>query len=132
MRDDGHLERLGPPRHFLANPAQSGQAEHLAADLLAQETLLVPLALFHGRVGRRELAGERQELRHGQFGNADGICARRVHHDNAARAGRLDIDVVDAGSGAGDGTKFLAGGNDVRRHLRRAAHDERICIRKIP
>ena len=50
----------------------------------------------------------------------------RVHDDDAARAGGLDVHIVDAGAGAGDRLEFLAGRDDVGRDFRRAAHDERV------
>ena len=106
VRDHGHLKRLRPPRHFLADAAEAGQPEHLAAHFLAEKTLLVPLALFHRRVGGRELPGEREQLRHRQFRHADAVGAGRIHHHDAARAGGVDVDVVDAGAGARDGAEL--------------------------
>ena len=47
VRDHGHLERLGAARDFLADSTQPGKPEDLAADFLAEKTLLVPLALLH-------------------------------------------------------------------------------------
>ena len=128
VRDHGHLERLGAARDFLADASQPGQPEHLAAHFLAEKALLVPLALLHRRIGGGKLSRQRQQLRHGELGDADAVRARRVHDDDAARAGGFDVDVVDAGAGARDRLEFLAGGDDVGRDFRGAAHDKRVGV----
>ena len=126
VRDHGHLEGLGTTRDFLADSPQPGKPEDLAADFLAEKTLLVPLALFHGRIGGGKFSCQRQKLRHGELGHADAVRAWRVHDDDAARAGGLDVHIVNAGAGAGDRFEFLAGRDDFRRDFRGAAHDK--CV----
>ena len=44
-----------------------------------------------------------------------------------ARRG-VEVDVVDAGARAGDDPQARRGGDQVARHLRRAAHDERVGV----
>ena len=115
MRDDAHAERRGAARHLLADAAEAGEAERLVANLLAEELLLLPLALLHRRVGGREVAGQRQDQAHREFGDADAVGAGRVHHDDAARAGGGDVDVVDAGAGARDRAQLRRGVDQWRR-----------------
>ena len=100
--DDAHAERAGALRDFLADAAEPGDAERLASQLGAEEALLLPLRLLHRAVGGRNDAGQRQHERARVLGDADAVGARRVDDEDAARAGRGDIDVVDAGAGAGD------------------------------
>ena len=78
----------GAARHFLPDPAEAGKAERLVAKLLAEKLLLLPLALLHRRVGGGNVAGQREHQPDGQLGHADAVRARRVHHDDAAGAGR--------------------------------------------
>ena len=47
-------------------------------------------------------ARQREHQRAGVLGDADAVGAGRVDDEDAARAGRGDVDVVDAGAGAGD------------------------------
>ena len=108
VRDDAHAERRGAARHFLADPAEADEAERLVAHLLAEELLLLPLALLHRRVGGGQVPGQRQHEAHRQLGDADAVGAGRVHDDDAAGAGGGHVDVVDAGAGAGDGTQAAA------------------------
>ena len=110
---------------------ETGEAERLAAHFFAEETLLVPLALLHRRVGGRNFSGKCQQLRHRQFRDADAVGARRVHHDDAARAGGVDVDVVDAGAGARDGAQLRRGRNQIGGHFRGAAHDDRVGVGEI-
>ena len=108
-----------------------GEAESLFPDLLPKKFLFLPFALLHGRVGRRHVAGERQDQPDGQFGHADAVGARSVHDDDAARAGGGDVDVVDTGTGAGNHPQTRGGGDEWRGDLGGAAHDERIGVRKV-
>jgi hypothetical protein len=103
-----HLERLRAARHFLADAAEAGETEHLAADFFAEEDSSCPTCPASSTHRRRAACGQRQQLRHRQLGDADAVGAGRVHHDDAASAGRFDVDVVDAGAGARDRRSFLA------------------------
>ena len=107
------------------------EAKRLVANFLAEKLLLLPLTLFHRRVGGGKVTGQRQDQAHRQFGDADAVRARRVHDDDAASAGGGDVDVVDAGARACDDAKRLGSGDELRRHLRGAAHDERVGVGEI-
>ena len=71
---------------------------------------------------------QRQHLRERQFGDADAVGTWCVHHDDPARGGRVEIDVVDAGAGARDDAQRRRGFDHLARDARRAAHDERVGI----
>ena len=63
-------------RDFLADAAEAGDAERLAAQLGAEEALLLPLAVLHRAVGGRNRARQRQHQRAGVLGDADAVGAR--------------------------------------------------------
>ena len=52
------------------------------------------------------------------------VAAGRIHHGDAVRRGRADVDVVDADARAADGSELGRRLDDVRRDLRGAADDE--------
>ena len=76
-------------------------------------------------------ARERQHQRAGVLGDADAVGARRVDDEDAARAGGGDVDVVDAGAGAGDDAQPRRGSMQRRGDLRRAAHEQRVGVGEI-
>ena len=131
MRDDLHFKGQGAAGDFLANAAEPGQAEYLAAHLFTEKGLLVPLAGLHRGIGRRQLARQREQLRHGQFRDADAVGSWRVHDDNAATAGGFDVHVVHARTGAGDRAELRGGGNNVGGDLGGAAHDNGVGLRQV-
>jgi hypothetical protein len=55
VRDDRHLERLRAARHLLPDAAEAGEAQHLAADLLAEKLFLsqTPCFIEASAAGRR-------------------------------------------------------------------------------
>ena len=105
--------------------------ERLVAHFLAEELLLLPLALLHRGVGGGQVPGQRQHQAHRQLRDADAVGARRVHDDDAARAGGGDVDVVDAGAGAGDHPQAWRGGDQGGGDFGGAADDERVGVGEI-
>src|SRR5204863_7156354 len=51
VRDDAHAERARALRNLLADAAQAGDAERLAAQLGAEEALLLPPGVLHRAIG---------------------------------------------------------------------------------
>jgi hypothetical protein len=129
--DQAHAEAGGAPRHFLTDAAEAGEAKRLVAHFLAEKFLLFPLALFHGRVGRGQMAGEREDETHRELGHADAVGARCVHHDDAAAARSRHVDVVDASAGPGDYPKLGRCRDDGRRHLGGAANHECVGVSDV-
>ena len=68
----------------------------LPVQLDAGERLAVPLLRLHRGVGLRDVARHGEQQRQGQLGGRDDVAARRVHDDDAAARGRVQVDVVDA------------------------------------
>ena len=86
-------------------PGRSGRARRFRASCRAAragQLLLVPDALLHRRVGRRNRARQRQHQRDRQLGDADAVRAGGVHDEDAAFGCGGNVDVVDAGAGAGN------------------------------
>ena len=54
----------------------------------------------------------------------DGVAAGRVHHDNPALSGRLDIDIVGAHPGAAHDPEPGRGLDHLFRYFRLRAHDQ--------
>ena len=119
---------MPPEPRTRAIPAQAREAQHLVAHLLTQELLLFPLALLHGRIGGRQVAGHRKDQAHGQFGHADAVGAGRVHHDDASRRRGLDVHVVHAHTGAAHDAQLGRGFENFLRHLGLGTHDHRLDI----
>ena len=104
--DDFEAEAAGAAGDFKSDAAEAEDAESLAAQLRALQTLLFPLAGVHGGVGGGELAGQREHEADGELGDGDGVGAGRVHDDDAAARGGFGIDVVDAYAGAANDAQF--------------------------
>jgi hypothetical protein len=62
------------------------------------------------------------------FGGGDRVAERRVHHDDAARGRRRDIDIVDADAGAADDLQVLGLFQDLRRHFGGGADGKAVVI----
>ena len=83
------------------------QAQGLEAELGAHEAVLLPLAGLGRGVGVGHLAGDREHQGDRMLGRGDGVAERRVHHHNAMRRRRLQVDIVDADAGAADDLELL-------------------------
>ena len=95
------------------------------------KVLLVPAAVLHRAIGRRDRPRQRQHQRPGVLGDADAVGAGRVDDENAAGAGGFDVDVVDAGAGARDDPQPRRRGDQRGIDFRRAPHQQRVRIRQI-
>ena len=62
------------------------------------------------------------------LGRGDGIAERRVHHDDAVRGRRLDVDIVDADAGAAHDLELLGLGQHLGRHLGRRADRQAFVV----
>ena len=126
VRDDAHLERLRAPHDLAADAAQPEHAQALAPQLGAVQRLLLPAADLHRCVRTGDGSGKRQHERERVLGHADAVDARGIEHQDAAPAGGVEIDVVDARTGARDDAQARRGGKQVGVHLRRAADDQAV------
>jgi hypothetical protein len=128
VRDDAHAEASRPARDFLTDSSEAQEAERLVPKLFAEEFLLLPLALFHRGVCGGEVSGQRQGQAHRQFGDADAVGARRVHDDDAARAGGRHVNVVHPRARARDDAQRPGGRDQTGRDFGRTAHDQSVGV----
>ena len=70
-------------------------------------------------------------LRKFAFAGTPDEVAEQAHSHFAAGAGRVDVDVVDAGTRAGDCPQLRRRRDDFWRHLGRTANDERVGVGEI-
>ncbi len=84
-----------------------------------------------GGIELRHGTRESQHQRNRVLGDADRISSRRVHHQNAAIRGRVNVHVVHVNARASDHTKRRRFLEKFGRHLRRAANDESFGIREV-
>ena len=113
--DHLHLQADGAVGDDRADIAAADDAERLAENLDAEELVLFPFAGAGRGVGLGDLPGQRQHQRDRVLGRGDRIAERRVHHDDAARGRRRNIDIVDADAGAADHLQAFG----LFQHLRR-------------
>ena len=98
-----HAERLGAPRHLLADVAEAEHAERLAVEAVRLGVLLlVPLAGPQVRHVVGNAAIERQDEAEGQLGDGHRVLAGAVGDVDAAGRRARDVDVVVAGARAHD------------------------------
>ena len=131
VRHDFHAEGPRAVGDFLPDAAKPDDAKRLATHFRAGEPFLVPNAALHRGVGRANGSRERQHQRPGVFGDAHAVRAWSVHHDDAAVGRGGDVDVIHAGSGAGNHPKPRSGGDQLRVDLRGAANDEGVGIGEV-
>jgi hypothetical protein len=119
-----HAERARQLRHVPADAAQADDADRLAAELGALEPLAVPFTAAHRFRGPGDVAGLREQQAHRVLRGADRVGAGRVHDRDSPTGGRVHVDVVHPGAGAGDHAQPGAVGEQIRGHARLAAHDQ--------
>ena len=130
VRDGFHSKGARSSRDFLSDSSKPAKPEGLAAKFRAGQFLFVPHTALHRGVGGRDRPGERQHQRQRVLSDADAVSPWCVHHQDAAGAGRRQIDVVDARAGAGNHPKFGRGREQPLINLSGAADDQCIGLGK--
>ncbi len=126
--EQSHLVGLPEPGDRRADPSETDDAERFPAQFDTGEFLFLPEALLHRGVGRKDVASQSSEKSEGVFGDTDGIAAGRVHHDDTAARGGLDIDVVDADAGAADDAKLPGAVEQLGRDARGGADQHGVGV----
>ena len=85
---------------------------------------------MHRCVRGGHLARQRQHESNGQLGHSNRVCARRVHHHDAAPRGGIGVDVVHAHPGATDHAQLGRMLHQRVVHLYGTAHHQRVGIGK--
>ena len=114
---DLHLERLRPVGDELADPPEADHAERLAVELVAGEPRAGPFASDQRGVRLGDVPAQRQRQRQGVLGGGDRVRLGRVDDHDPALGGRVDVDVVHAGSRPADHLQPRAALDQVRGQL---------------
>ena len=112
-----HFEAGEPFDQQLADVAEPEDADGLAGQLAAHEFALLPFAGAGGDIRRNEVAAGGEDHRDHLFGDGVGVRSGGVHHIDVALAGVLDVDGVEAGSGADDQLELRQLVDDLRGDL---------------
>ena len=123
-----HAEGARPPRNLQAHAAHAHNAQRLTAQLRALQRLLLPLARVHRRIRPGHHARQRNHQAQRQLRYSHRITARRVHHHNAVPRRRLGVDVVHADTRAANHAQLRRAFEQLRVHLHRRAHHQRLGI----
>ena len=117
---DLHAQRNGAVGHAGADGTQTDDAQRLALDLVAHELLLALFhALGHGGIpgkalrplgGGGHIAAARDQHPDDQFGHGVGVGTGGVEHHDALLTAAVQRDVVDTGTGAGNGQQVVVEG----------------------
>ena len=129
VREHAHAQALaGDARHLGSDLAEPEHAERLLAQLDAHELRALPETGVQRAVGRREVARQREHHRDDVLGRGDGVAGGRVEDEHAVPRRRLDVDVVDADTGASDHAELGRRGEHLGGDLGLAAHHERVVV----
>ena len=128
---DPHIQTLCPPGDLAADSAEPDQTQRLTRELGADVLAARPLATLQGCIGRCYPAGEREHQRQRVLGSRDGVAARCVDDDDAARGRRGHVDRVDAGAGAADHSQSRCRIKQRFGHVGFAAHQQRFRLCEI-
>ena len=127
--EHAHAQPLaGDACHLGSDLAETEDAERLLAQLDAHELRALPEAGMQGAVGGGKVAREREHHRDGVLGGRDRVAGGCVEHEHAVPRRRLDVDVVDADTGASDHAQSRRGGEHLGGDLGLAANHERVVV----
>ena len=128
VREDLGVEALQAGGHQGADTAQADDADLLLEEFDAGVLGALPLAVLEGGAGLRDVAGEAQDVAHGEFGGGDDVGRRGVDHHDTGLGGGLDVHVVQADAGAGDDLQVLRGGDGLGVHLGGGADQDGVDV----
>ena len=113
VAQDAHLKANGAAGDFATDISKPKDAERLAADFDAEEAGASPLAGMHGSIGGRNVASHRHQQGNGVLGGGDGIALGGVDDDDATFGGSIEVDIVDADTGAADDLEIRCSLDDL-------------------
>src|SRR5581483_3210631 len=109
-----------------ADAPETEHAERLVGELDAAPLGALPAAVAERGVRLRDVPCERQQQAERVLGGRQGVRLGRVGDDDAAARRRVDVDVVDADTGAADHLQVRRRGDHLRGDLRRRPDDQRV------
>ena len=117
--DAGHLE---------SDLAEAQDSEGLLAQLDAHETRALPETGVQRAVGGGKVARQRQHHGDRMFGGSDGVAGRGIEDEHAALRCGIDVDVVDADTGAAHHAQPGRCGEHLGGDLGLASHHQRVVV----
>src|SRR5581483_4247453 len=126
VRQHLHLEGERTAGDEAADAPETEHAERLVGELDAAPLGALPAAVAERGVRLRDVPCERQQQAERVLGGRQGVRLGRVGDDDAAARRRVDVDVVDADTGAADHLQVRRRGDHLRGDLRRRPDDQRV------
>ena len=123
-----HPEAAAATGHLATDPAEAHDAEGLALELGPDERLPLPFPAADARVGGRHPSAQRQQQRPRVLGGGGRVGTRRVHDQDPAIGGGVDVDVVESHAGAADDPEPLGAIEELGVDRRPAADDQRVGV----
>ena len=111
-----------------ADAAEADDADGLLVELDAGVLRALPLPAFAESRGRRDVAGQGQDVADRELGRRDDVRGRRVDDHHAGLGRRLDVDVVETDARAGDDLEQGCRGDRLGVDLRRGADQDRVRV----
>ena len=111
-------------RHFHSDFSQTDDAERFPTQFCALQRFLVPLASVHACIGLAEESGHGQHDGKRLLGDGNSISAGRVHYGDAFAGGGIQINVVNAHSGAANDAQLGRVFQQCRVHLHGGTDNE--------
>ena len=121
---DAHAEGNRAPAQLAADAAHADDAERLVIQLDALQFLPAPFAVAHHGIGLRKFPSGAEEKGEGVLRSGYGVAAGRVHHNDAAPGGGLNVHVVHADTCSPDDAEFCSGLEDGGGDFGFAPHHE--------
>ena len=127
--EDPHLESIGSAGHLGAYLAQPDNPQRFASKLGADEPFPGPFAGLEGRVGLGDVPGQRKHQRHGVLSGGYDVGGRRVDDNHASLCCGINVDVVNADTGAANNLQVRSRFQSLSRDLRLATDDKGVVLR---
>ncbi len=128
VADDAHAERAQPLGDQRADASEADDADGLLEQLGAGVGTALPLPGGQRRVGVRDVPGKAEDVADRELGGRDDVRRRGVHDHDAGRRRGLDVDVVEADTGARDDLQLRSGRDRLGVDLRGRAHQDGIRL----
>ena len=130
--DDLHAERARPRRDGSPDSTQPDDPQSLSLELDANELFTFPVPFFQALIRLRHAARQCHQQSNRVLGRRNRVAVGRIHHHDAARCCRRDIDVIHTHAGATDDAKLLRRIHQLSRDFGFAAHDQGVAIAHRP
>ena len=126
--NDVHAHSPALARHFASNAAEADDAQRLSCEFHTLEPGFFPLPVLQRLIGLRNVARQGEQHRDGVFSSSGRRSTRRVHDQDAAFGGGIEIDIVHTDAGAADDPEAFRFLYEFPIHSRAAANDDAVHV----